>query len=118
MSDDMSTAFARVAALASALPETSQSTSYGTPSLKVRDKTFCRMKDVETLVLMCPLEEKEMLLAAAPDIYFETQHYHGWLALLARLPVISDDELTFRLRRAWLGKAPKRLASSLGPDTN
>ena len=107
--DPMEQAFARVVRLASNLQESTRSTSYGTPSLKVRDKTFCRMKDEATLVLMCPLDQKEMLLEAAPAIYFETDHYKGWPALLIRLPAIPDDELALRLKEAWRAKAPKRL---------
>ncbi len=102
----------RLPAAASHLPDIEEGTSYGTFALKVRGKSFCRLKDSETLVLLCPMEEKEFLLAAAPDIYFETDHYRGWPALLVRLAAISDDELSRRLEAAWLGKAPKRLAQA------
>ena len=44
-----------------------------------------RVKDADTVVLMCPLEEKEMLIEAAPEIYFETDHYKGWPAILVRV---------------------------------
>ena len=47
---------------------------------------------------MCPLEEKEMLIDAAPDIYFETDHYRGWPAILVRISEIDPDELRHRLR--------------------
>ena len=42
----------------------------------------------DTLVVTCPLEEKEMLMAAAPGIYFETDHYRGWPAVLVRIEEI------------------------------
>ena len=64
----------------------------------------------DTLVVTCPLEEKEMLMAAAPGIYFETDHYKGWPAVLVRIKEIEADELRHRLRKAWLMQAPKRLA--------
>lgn len=92
------------------LPEVVAATSYGHPSFKVGKKFLCRFKDVRTLVLTCPLEEKEMLMAAAPGIYFETDHYHGWPAVLIRIDVIEPEELRHRLRRAWLTQAPRRLA--------
>jgi hypothetical protein len=41
-------------------------------------------KDGEALVVFCPLEEKEVLLEAAPEIYFETDHYKGYPAILVR----------------------------------
>ena len=64
----------------------------------------------DTLVVTCPLEEKEMLMAAAPGIYFETDHYRGWPAVLLRIEEIEAEELRHRLRKAWLMQAPKRLA--------
>lgn len=100
----------RVRAAAAQLPEVEEGTAYGTFALKVRGKSFCRLKDSETLVLMCSLEDKEFLLEAAPAIYFETDHYKGWPAVLVRLSAIDDGELARRLEAAWLGKAPKRLA--------
>jgi len=44
----------------------------------------------------------------ASDIYFETDHYKGWPAVLMRLSRIGDDELSHRLTRAWRLVAPKR----------
>ncbi|MGF1477635.1 MAG: MmcQ/YjbR family DNA-binding protein [Geminicoccaceae bacterium] len=88
------------------LPELVEGVWYGTPSLKVRRKSPLRMKDADTLVILCPLEDKAMLMEAAPDIYFETDHYKGWPAVLVRLPAISNEELRHRLERAWRAHAP------------
>ena len=88
-------------------PEITEGTSYGTPSLSVRKKFLARVKDADTVVLMCPLEEKEMLIEAAPEIYFETAHYRGWPAILARIELISPEELRHRLERAFVMQAPK-----------
>ena len=49
---------------------------------------------------MCELEEKAALMEAAPDIYFETDHYKGWPAMLARLDALSDAGLIHRLECA------------------
>jgi hypothetical protein len=62
---------------------------------------------------MTSLEDKELLFEAASDIYFETDHYRGWPALLVRIRDISDEELAHRLRLAWLLKAPKAMAKGL-----
>jgi hypothetical protein len=102
----------RLAAEELRLPEVKESTSYGTPSLAVRGKSMLRLKDADTLVLMCALDEKEMLMEGAPDIYFETDHYKGWPAVLIRLANISDAELTHRIGRAWRMRAPKRLLAA------
>jgi len=107
----MQKAFKRVLAAAKAakLPGLEVGTSYGTPALRVGGKSFMRMKDPETMVLLGPMEEKEMLMAAAPEVYFETDHYKGWPAWLVRLAKISDAELKHRLECAWRHNASKRL---------
>jgi hypothetical protein len=104
-------AFARiVAAVKTArLPGIEEGTSYGTPALKVRGKLVARMKDRGTLVVRCSLDEKELLMEAVPDIYFETDHYKGWPWVLVRLAAIGEQELAVRLERAWRMQAPARL---------
>jgi hypothetical protein len=74
--------FARVRAAGARLPEVEESTWYGKPALKVAGKGFARLKDADTLVVLCALDEKEMLLEADPSIYFETDYYKGWPAVL------------------------------------
>jgi hypothetical protein len=100
--------FARVrAALKKAkLPEVEESISFGTLSMKVRGKFLMRVKDQNTLVFRCPIEEKSLLVAAAPDVYFETDHYRGWPTILVRLAKISDAKLKHCLERAWRLQTP------------
>ena len=113
MADDLDQTFAHIEQLAAArgLPGVTRSTSYGTPALKVRDRSFVRLKDSATLVLLCPSEQKTLLMEISPDIYFETDHYVGYPAVLIRLDAISDEELSLRLEDAWRFKAPKKLAA-------
>ena len=85
----------------------SVSLPFCTPSLQVGRKFLCRVKDPETIVLMCPLEEKEMLLGAAPDVYFETDHYRGWPAILVRYRHSASDRIALLLSRAWWDRATK-----------
>jgi hypothetical protein len=89
-------------------------TSYGTPSLKVAGKFLAREKDSTTLAIRCPLAEKEMLMAAEPEFYFETDHYRGYDAILVRMDAIDDARLTARLERAWLMQAGKKLIKARG----
>ena len=91
------------------LAEVERSTSYRTPALKVGGKSFVRLKDKDVLVLLCPMEQKTLLMEISPDIYFETDHYIGYSAVLVRLDKIDDEELSLRLEDAWTFKAPKRL---------
>lgn len=111
MSDDP--LLARLQRLAEDLPGVETGTSYGTPALKVAGKLFVRIKDAETLVLMVPLDDKERLIEMAPDLYYETDHYRGWPALLVRAAVIDDGELRHRLTEPWRLKAPAKLRKLL-----
>ena len=115
MSDDLSPAFSKLVAAAEGLAEIEQGISYGTPALKVRKKLLCRVKDADTVVVMCPLEEKELLIEAAPEFYFETDHYRGWPAILVRVHAVPADELRLRLSRAWQMHAPKSLQKAQAP---
>jgi hypothetical protein len=75
-------------------------------------KFLACMKDADTLVIHCPMEEKEMLKEAAPEIYWETDHYKGWPVIPIRLAAISDAELRHRLEKAWRMRAGKRLIAA------
>jgi len=119
------TGFDDVRALVAHLPEVTTSTSYGTPSLKVHGKSFCRMwggreydrydvSDTEVLVVFCELEEKELLLEAGDGVLFSTPHYDGHGAVLVRLSDVDHDDLKGYLEESYLLKAPPRPASSPG----
>jgi hypothetical protein len=110
----MQTSFARVQAIAAstALPGIEAGTSYGTPGLKVAGKFLARMKDEETLVVRCPLEEKSFLMQADPAIFYETDHYTGYPAVLVRLDAADDAAIAGRLEAAWRMQAPKRLQAA------
>ncbi|WP_127752945.1 MULTISPECIES: MmcQ/YjbR family DNA-binding protein [unclassified Devosia] len=112
-SEALDQVFVRIERIATqrALPGVERSTSYGTPALKVNGATFTRLKDEETLVLLCPEEQKALLMEISPEIYFETDHYVGWPAVLVRLERISDEELSLRLEDAWRSKAPANLTA-------
>jgi hypothetical protein len=112
--DDLLPAYAKLKAAAAGLTEVEEASWYGTPSLKVRGKGFARVKDRDTVVLMASLEDKELLFEAAPDIFFETDHYKGWPAMLVRIHVISPEELKHRVAVAWRLKAPKKLLKEAG----
>jgi hypothetical protein len=96
--------------LARELPEVEESTSYGTPSLKVRAKFMARLRDEgRLLVVRCDVDEKPFLLEANPDTLFTTSHYDGYGAVLVQLDSVGRDELKELLIDAWLLAAPKRL---------
>ncbi len=66
-----SVTFLDVVAAANKLPEVEVSTSYGTPSIKVRGKMIARMKeDGETLVLRTDFIARQILTQADPDAFY------------------------------------------------
>ena len=112
--------------MALALPETSEGTSWGNVSWRVRGKPFVwerplRRADLEALgdaapagsILGARVEHvgaKEALLADDPDVYVTTPHFDGYAAILVRLDEIGLDDLEEVIVEAWLVQAPKRLA--------
>ena len=93
------------------LPEVTVGSSYGTPALCVRGKMFVRLKeDGKTVVFIVEnLDEQEALCAAQADVYYITDHYRGYPAVLARLAKLRVGEAKLRLERGWRKKAPKKL---------
>ncbi len=112
--DDTTKTVDRLMRLAAALglPEVELSTSFDDPALKLRGKAMAVVKAPDLLYLPCPLDQKEVLLEMAPEIYFETDHYKGWPGLLVRLEAIGDDELGRRIEDAWRYRAPRRPAQA------
>ncbi len=94
------------------LLEVTQSTSYGAPSIKVKAKNFASVRGPNEMVLHCPIEQKDLLMEMAPDIYWQTDHFKGWPGLLVRMEIISDEELGLRLEDAYRFRAPRRLQES------
>ena len=116
--------FEDVRRLGMELPEVVESTSYGTPALKVRKKGFCRMWgerehrrdqvfDTEVLVLFCDLEMKVVLLENHPDVLFTVPHYDGYGSVLVRLADVDLDDLAEWLEESYRTKAPDTLLRRL-----
>lgn len=97
-----------VVRIGSALPEVEESTWYRTPSLKVRGKGFARLRaEAEGgLMLKCPPEEKEALLASGDPAFFTTPHYDGYGAILVDLDRVDPGQLAELLEEAWRRAAP------------
>lgn len=99
------------------------------PAFVVDTKMFCfhRTKRADAVhadtgerlddVLVCRVADEEMKtmwLTSRPDVYFTTDHFNGYAAVLLRIPFLADvdeDELFELISDAWLTRAPKRLAS-------
>lgn len=101
----------RLCELGRALPEVVEDVWYRTPALKVRGKAFVRLKEdgASVVFLLESVDEQEHLIASRPDVYFITDHYRGYPAVLARLSALTVAECRLRLEDAWRLKAPKSL---------
>ena len=116
--------FDDVRRLGMALPEMAESTSYGTPALKVRKKLVCRMwserehnrdsvLDTEVLVVFCELDMKQVLLDNHPDALFTVPHYDGYGAVLVRMADVGLDDLADWIEDSYRLKAPPTLVRQL-----
>ena len=100
-----------VVAHALTLPEVEESTSYGTPSLKVAGKLMARLRteDDGGLAIKCSTSDKEALVAGGDDAFYTTPHYDGYDYVLVRLELAVADEVFELIDEAWRLKAPVRL---------
>jgi hypothetical protein len=90
-----------------ALPGVEESKAYGSPALKVHGKLLAcvpthRSAEPGSLAFRVGFDDRAELLAAAPDVYYVTDHYLNYNAVLVRLSRITPDVL-----RDLLGMAHK-----------
>lgn len=96
--------------VAMTLPGAEEKPSYGgRPSWRAGRKMFCWVReDPEALVLWVDsLEEADVLIASAPDRFFQTDHYEGHAMVLARLEAIDIEEATEVITESWRQRATK-----------
>jgi hypothetical protein len=101
--------FDDVKKVALAWPEVDDGTSYGTPALKVRKKLLVRLKeDGDSLVMPgVPQDERDMLVARAPQVFYFTDHYRDYPIVLIRLSKAKRADVEPLLRRHWRTPASK-----------
>ena len=106
--------WADVVAIGSRFPGIVETTSYGTPSLKVRDKFLCRLRtNPDALVIrVIDVGDQEALLLGDPDVFFKTPHYDNVPYVLVRLDAVSEQQLAELVEDAWRTQAPKRLIAA------
>ena len=90
-----------------ALPGVEEGTAYGSPALKARRKLLAcvpahRSAEPGSLVVCLGFDDRAELLAAAPDVYYVTDHYVDHESVLVRLSRVDDSIL-----RGLLGRAHK-----------
>jgi hypothetical protein len=106
--------WADVVAAGMRFPGVVEGTSYGTPSLKVRDKFLCRLRtNPDALVIrVIDVADQEALLLGDPDVFFTTPHYDNYPAVLVRLDAVEDAQLVELIEDAWRIQAAKRVVAA------
>ena len=100
-----------------ALPGVEESTAYGVPALKVHGKLLAgvpanRSAEPASLLVRVDFDDRAELLAADPDVYYVTDHYVGYSAVLVRLSRVNPDAL-----RDLLGMAYKFVTANVPPPS-
>lgn len=90
-----------------ALPNVEASTAWGAPALKIHGKLMAcvpthHSAEPGSLMVRVGFDDRAELLAAAPDVYYVTDHYLAYSAVLVRLSRVTPDVL-----RDLLGMAHK-----------
>jgi hypothetical protein len=110
-------AFEAVKSIGLALPGVEAMTNWaGLPVLKahgcfVAGLASHRSAEPGTLVVRCPLDDRERFLDDAPDTYYVTEYYQPYPVVLVRLSHVDRDALLDLLSVSWrmaLEKAGKR----------
>ena len=91
-------------------PHVEPSTSYGTPSFKVKGKLLTRLReDGDSLLIKgVPAEERAMLCEAYPELYYFTDHYRDYPIVLIRLSQADAETVTRLLLRTYHEILPKK----------
>ena len=111
-------AFEVVRSVGLALPDVEATTKYdGSPVLKANGSFIAGLAshpsaDPETLVVRADFEERDWLLADAPETYYVTDYYRKYPVVLVRLSRIDRDALRDLLsvsRRMAVAKRAKKM---------
>jgi hypothetical protein len=98
--------------IALAYPGVEEGTSYGTPALRVAGKFFARLReDGETLVIRISEPERALRMTIDPEVFYITEHYRNYGAVLVRLARIEREDLSDVIEQSWRWLAPRRLVA-------
>jgi len=96
-----------------ALPEVREGITHGTLSFYLGKTFFGRMQeDGTTFALKMDFDDRDMLIAIEPEIFFTNNHFRGYAYVLVRLPAIDAERLAPLVEKSWRHTAPKRLVQA------
>ena len=99
--------FDDVRQIALSMPDVVETKAYGMPAFKAGKKRFAGQPvprpDVETnsLGVHIGFEDRDRRIASRPDVYYVTDHFAGYPAVLVRLSTVTRTELRELLGEAW-----------------
>ena len=97
-------------ALGLGLPGVEETTTHGQPTLKAHGKLWVWWSPHEDApVFKVPIDERDMLVEAAPDTFFFTAHYKDHPMVLVRPEKLDFKWVRTNLVRVWRAQAPKRV---------
>lgn len=110
-SEELAILFAKVVAIAERFPGVEVSRSYGTPAIKVKRRLLARLRSEAEggLAIQCDFMDREMLLQAAPETFYVTDHYADHPMVLVNLETLRWDAMPDIVERAWRIVATPRL---------
>ncbi len=109
----------RVQRICHAFPETTERLSHGEPTFFVGKKVFAAFSNNHhndghiAVVAPAPPGVQSMLIEESPEKFYKPPYVGGagWIGI--ELEHVSDEELAFHLRQAWLLIAPKKMQTLL-----
>jgi len=101
----------QVCELAREYPGVEAGESHKTPAIKLKGRLLARLRtEAEgALAIRCDFLDRQILLQAAPEVFFVTDHYRAYPMILVRLERIGKAELASLIERAWRFVAPAKL---------
>jgi hypothetical protein len=101
--------------IAFSFPGVEEHPSYGgRPSFNVRKKFLAWLREERVLALRTvDLIEKQFLLDTQPEVFYTTDHYDGYPAVLVRLERVDREELRHLFEETWRSRATRKLVTEL-----
>lgn len=98
--------FDDISEMALKLPDVEGVVSSRGPALKVRGKLMAcpaihKSAEPDTVMIRVSMAEREKRIAENPDVYYVTDHYQNYPALLVRMPRIDREMLDELLGCSW-----------------